>query len=378
MFDLSPAHATLRDDARALAAGLAPRARELRQHLLDHAEHHPALWEPFAARGWPGLATGGDLLGMALVLEVFAAHGLVLWMPVLTSAIGHAIVQAGPDAARERWLDPIACGEASLALAATEPECGHNLFRVRTEIRRAGDGYVVNGTKCVTSGVDVAARVLVFGRASEPRAYTAVLVDPAAPGVTLTELPMRHREGVRQFALELRDVTVGTGALVGAEGQGLLALWPFTHVERILTAAICVGAAEHAVGAAVARARERQVFGARPIGADQAVAHPLADLHARTEAIRLFVHRTAARAGAPGADGVAVAAEANMAKVLTADLAYDAADQALQTLGADAWDERSGWLDAFLDARLARSGPVSQELARDFVAQHVLGLPAHR
>jgi alkylation response protein AidB-like acyl-CoA dehydrogenase len=377
MFDLSPDHATLRADARALAADLAPRARELRRHLLDHAEHHPALWEPFAARGWPGLATGGDLLGMAVVLEAFAAHGLVLWMPVLTSAIGHAIAQAGPDAARERWLDPIARGDASLALAATEPECGHNLFRVRTTIRRDGDGYVVDGTKCVTSGVDVAARVLVFGCAPEPRSYTAVLVDPEVPGVTLTELPMRHREGVRQFALELKGVAVGSDAVVGVEGQGLLALWPFTHVERILTAAICVGAAEHAVGAAVARAKERQVFGTRPIGADQAVAHPLADLHARTEATRLLVHRTAARADA-GVDGVAVAAEANMAKVLTADLAYDAVDHALQTLGAEAWDERAGWLDAFLDARLARSAPVSQELARDFVAQHVLGLPAHR
>jgi acyl-CoA dehydrogenase len=77
-------------------------------------------------------------------------------------------------------------------------------------------------------------------------------------------------------------------------------------------------------------------------------------------------------------DAGQVAAEANMAKVLTADLLFDAADHALQTLGAQAWDEREGMLDLYLDARAARSAPISQELALNFIAQHVLGLPSHR
>ena len=188
---------------------------------------------------------------------------------------------------------------------------------------------------------------------------------------------MRGREGVKQFRLELDEVVVPTDELVGVEGQGLLALWPFTHVERILTAALCLGGARHSIAQAVERAKERNVFGKQPIGAEQAIQHPLASLHLRLEAARLLVYRTAARFDA-GADGFAIAGDANMAKVLTADLVYEAADHALQTLGADAWDERNGVLDAFLDARLARSGPISQELALNFVAQHVLGLPAHR
>jgi alkylation response protein AidB-like acyl-CoA dehydrogenase len=77
-------------------------------------------------------------------------------------------------------------------------------------------------------------------------------------------------------------------------------------------------------------------------------------------------------------DQLAVAGEANIAKLLSADLLFDAADHAVQTLGALAWDEREGLLDVFLDARLARSGPVSQELVLNFIAQHVLGLPSHR
>jgi alkylation response protein AidB-like acyl-CoA dehydrogenase len=229
----------------------------------------------------------------------------------------------------------------------------------------------------------MAERVLVLGRVpgertdGAPAQFTTVLVDPNAPGVTREELPMRGREGVRQWQVELRDVEAPLEALVGAEGQGLLTLWPFTHVERMLTAALSVGNARYCVSRALARAGERQVFGQRPIGAEQAIQHPLARLHARVEAVRLFVHRAAARFDA-GADQLAVAGEANMAKLLSADVLFDAADHAMQTLGALAWDEREGMVDTFLDARLSRSGPVSQELALNFIAQHVLGLPSHR
>jgi alkylation response protein AidB-like acyl-CoA dehydrogenase len=164
---------------------------------------------------------------------------------------------------------------------------------------------------------------------------------------------------------------------VGQEGQGLLTLWPFTHVERILTAALCVGATEHCLERALGRAKQRSIFGNGPIGAEQAIQHPLARLHARLEATRLYVHRTAARFDS-GADGFAVAGDANVAKVLTADLLFDAADHAMQVLGADAWDERTGMVDLFLDARLSKSGPISQEVALNFIGQHVLGLPSHR
>jgi alkylation response protein AidB-like acyl-CoA dehydrogenase len=119
------------------------------------------------------------------------------------------------------------------------------------------------------------------------------------------------------------------------------------------------------------------VFGSKPIGAEQAIQHPIAHLHARLQAVQLLVHRTAARFDA-GVDSFQIAGEANMAKILSAELLFDAADHAVQTLGGTAWDEREGIMDLYLDARCARSAPISQELALNFVAQHVLGLPSHR
>jgi alkylation response protein AidB-like acyl-CoA dehydrogenase len=389
-FALPASLAEVQSQAEEVAARFTDRHREVRRHGLEQDGLHPELWAEFAERGWAGLlvpeergGSAGGLLAFAVIMETLAAANLFLWMPVLTTAIAHAIAQVGPDAARDRWLERVAAGETQLALAVTEPQVGHNVFRSQATVAREGERFVVNGTKGVTSGLEMAERVLVLGRvpgereAGTPPRFTTVLIDPHAPGVERVELPMGGREGVRQWQVELSDVEAPADALVGAEGQGLLTLWPFTHVERLATAALAVGGARYAVRRALARAGERTIFGTRPIGAEQAISHPLARLHARIEATRLFVHRAAARFDA-GADLVAVAGEANMAKLLSADLVYDAADHAMQTLGALAWDEREGMVDLFLDARLARSGPVSQELALNFIAQHVLGLPSHR
>jgi alkylation response protein AidB-like acyl-CoA dehydrogenase len=385
LLELSLLHVELQAEARNLAGQWAHRAREVRQHLLDHHEMHPQLWATFCAKGWPGLVvpaefggTEGGLLGMSLVLEALAAQGIVLWMPVLSCAIAHAIAQVGISATGQKWCRRLARGEALLAMAATEPHAGHNLFRSTTQIRRDGDHFVVNGLKQITSGLDVVDRVLVFGRAVDDmtNSFTTVLVDPHGHGAKAIELPMRYREGVRQYQLELNDVVVPAEDLVGVEGQGLSVLWRFAEVERILTAALCLGSAAFGLTRSIARAKNRVVSGNIPIGANQAIAHPLAELYARLEAVRLFVYRTAARFDA-GANAFVLAGEANMAKLLTADLAFDTHDHTMQVMGVDAWDEREGWLDSYLDARLSRSGPVSNEFALNFIAEHVLGLPTH-
>jgi acyl-CoA dehydrogenase len=388
-FALPAFHEGVRAQADELAARFADRHREVRLHPFDHKELYPELWGEITDQGWSGLLFGseyggseGGLLAYVVVMEALAARNLILWMPVLGASLGHAIAQVGPDHVRERWLSPIASGETFLALAVTEPDCGHNVFRSKTTVRRDGDRFVVSGLKAVTSGIDLAERVLVFGRSpgdgdGTPPQFTTVLVDPNAPGIERVELPMRWREGARQFQLTFKEVGTPLDELVGTEGQGLLTLWPFTHIERLLTAALALGNASYCVSLALARAGERTIFGKQPIGAEQAIQHPLASLHARIEATRLLVYRAAQRFDA-GADTAAVAGEANVAKVLTADLVFDAADHAMQTLGAQAWDEREGMIDLFLDARAARSAPISQELALNYIAQHTLGLPSHR
>ncbi len=387
-FSLPAWHAGVSHRAAELGARYAARHREVRAHPFEHRELHPGLWGEICEQGWPGLlvptehgGSEGGLLAYLVVMEALAESNLILWMAVLSAAIGHALAVVGPDAARRRWLPGVASGQTLLALAVTEPGCGHNVFRTESTVRRDGSRFLIDGVKAVTSGIDLAERVLVFGRApdgeADGRRFTTVFVDPCAPGIERTELEMGRREGARQFQLSFDGVETPAEELVGAEGEGLMTLWPFTHIERLMTAALCLGNARYCIDRAIARAGERSIFGRQPIGAEQAIQHPLAHLHSRHAAARLLVHSAGAGFDAD-ADMGRVAAEANMTKVLTADLLFDAADQAMQTLGAAAWDEREGMIDLFLDARAARSAPISQELALNFIAQHALGLPARR
>ena len=268
-FTLPSRHLELRDQAKQVAERFAPHHREVRLSGLERGELHPALWSEISSRGWPGLlipstygGSDGGLLAFAVVLEELAAANLVLWPPVLDSAIAHSIVQVGPDAVRGRWLEEVASGDCHLGLAVTEPECGHNVFRSATTVRRDGDGYRLKGVKAVTSGTDLVERVLVFGRvpggegSDGPPQFTTVLVDPHGEGVTITEIPMRGREGVRQFQLDFDDAPAPGDALVGVEGQGLLALWPSTHIERVLMAALAIGNARYCINRALQRAGE--------------------------------------------------------------------------------------------------------------------------
>lgn len=384
---LTDAQANIRSAAAALASEFADRHREVRLSAVEGGTLHPELWSRIAAEGWPGLlvprehgGVEGGLLACALVLEELAARNLVFWTLVLDAAIGHAIAVNGPESARARWLPGLAAGETHFGLAVTEPEVGHNVFRTRTTVGRGAGGFVVDGWKAITSATDLADRVLVFGAVpgeEERRSFTTVLVPPEAAGLKRTEIPMGGREGVRQFRLDFDAVEVGEDELVGEEGQGLLCLWPSTHVERILLAALAVGNARYCLERSLQRATSRNVFGKHAIGAEQAIQHPLAGLRSRLQAAQLQVHHVAARFDA-GVDSLLIAGEANMAKVVSSELLFDAADQAMQTLGAAAWDEREGMVDLYLDARLSRSAPISQELALDFVARHVLGLPTQR
>jgi alkylation response protein AidB-like acyl-CoA dehydrogenase len=388
-FTLPPTHLKVQAEARELAERFAPRHREVRLSGIENGELHPELWSEICSHGWPGLlipaahgGSDGGLLAYTVVLEELAAANMVLWPPVLDSAIAYAILQVGPDSARSQWLERVGSGDCHFGLAVTEPDRGHNVFRSAVTVDRHGDGYKVNGVKGITSATDMVDRVLVFGRVSRrqedgPAQFTTVLVDPRSDHVTITEVPMGGREGVRQFQLEFDDVYVPGDGLVGEEGQGLLVLWPSTHIERVLMAALAIGNARYCINRALLRAGERSVFGTKPIGAEQSIQHPIAHLHARLQAVQLFVHRTAVRFDA-GVDSFQIAGEANMAKILSAQLVFDAADHAMQTFGGQAWDQREGLVDLYLDARCARSAPISQELALNFVAQHLLGLSTHR
>jgi acyl-CoA dehydrogenase len=140
--------------------------------------------------------------------------------------------------------------------------------------------------------------------------------------------------------------------------------------ERILIAGEAIGIGKLALKRAVAYANERVVFG-RPIGQNQGLAFPLAECYARLAAAELVVRDASRRydAGEPCAE------QANIGKFLAADAAFNAADQAMQTLGGMGYAKEYDIERYWREARLQRIAPISQEMILNYVAEHVLGLP---
>lgn len=340
-------------------------------------------WTALAEPGFLGVnipeshgGGGMGMTGLAAVVEEMAAAGCNLPMLAVSPAIGGTILaRHGTDAQRDRWLPGLADGSTVLAFAVTEADAGSNTHRIASHAAPDGDGWVVNGTKTFISGVEECDAILYVARGRLPDGTLGLpllfLIDPDAEGLTRTEVNTDVGWPDKQWSLYLDDVHVGADRLVGGPEGGLGALFDGLNPERIVAAAGSLGLARLALDKAVVYARVREVWG-QPIGAHQAVAHPLAEVAVRIEAASLLLAKACALTDA----GVRAAGEAcNMAKLACCDVAVEAVDRAIQTHGGNGVTEEYGLMDMWKAARVATVIPVSREMIINFVAQHTLGLP---
>ena len=177
-----------------------------------------------------------------------------------------------------------------------------------------------------------------------------------------------------QFNVHLDTVHVPEDDIVGAADAGGLVLFNSLNPERILAAAAACGLAQHCLDRAVQYAKERTVFRQRPIGTHQAIAHPLAKVKMELDAARLLTYR-AAWAFDQGKPPGIVGSYANHAKYMAAEMAIQAVDRAIQTLGGYGFSEEYGVIWYYEAVRLMRTAPVTSEMILNFVSEHDLGLP---
>ncbi len=336
------------------------------------------LWQEAAALGYLGVSIpeqygggGGEIGDLAAVLEELATAGCPLLLMVVSPAIvGTVIAQFGTDAQKQRWLPGLASGTATYVFGITEPDAGSNTHQIATQARRDGDDWILNGSKTYISGVDEASYVLIVARVG--KRPSLFMVPAGAPGFTYRKIDMGLVAPEDQFTLFLDDVRLPADALIGSEEAGFDQLFAGLNPERIMAASSATGMARWALRKAVAYAGERSVWGV-PIGAHQAISHPLAKLHIEIEAARLLTQKAAAlhSAGELKAAGEA----ANMAKYAAGEAVCAAVDQAIQTHGGNGLATEYGLVQALATSRLTRMAPVSREMALNFVAQFSLGLP---
>ncbi|MFV2091569.1 MAG: acyl-CoA dehydrogenase family protein [Hyphomicrobiales bacterium] len=290
-----------------------------------------------------------------------------------------AILRHGSDRQKRQWLPDIAAGKLRLqAFAVTEPDSGTDTLSLTTTARRDGDTYVINGQKVWTSRAEHSDLMLLLARTT-PRDQVArrseglslFLVDmrKAAKGA-LTIQPIETMINHATTSVFFDDLAVPAENLIGDEDMGFRYILDGMNAERGLISAECIGDARWFIDQATRYANERRVFG-RPIGQNQGIQFPIAQSFAATEAANLMVQKAAALFDAARPAGP----EANMAKMLAADAAWQAANACLQTHGGYGFAVDYDVERKFRETRLYQVAPISTNMILAYLAEHVLGLP---
>ncbi|AZM61646.1 MULTISPECIES: acyl-CoA dehydrogenase family protein [unclassified Streptomyces] len=369
--------------------------KALRAAVAAFANNHPrathttdnrAFWQEAAKLGYIGVnlpeaygGGGGGITELSLVLEEMGAAGNPLLMMIVSPAIcGTVISRFGTEAQKRQWLPALADGSRMMAFGITEPDAGSNSHRITTTARRDTDtgDWILTGRKVFVSGVDIADATLIVGRTTDARTGKLkpclFIVPRDAEGFQRRPIDMELNAVEKQFELVLDDVRLPADALVGDEDAGLLQLFAGLNPERIMTAAFAIGMGRHALTRALAYARERTVWNA-PIGAHQAIAHPLAQAHIELELARLMMQKAAHLYDA--GDDAGAGEAANMAKYAAAEACVKAVDQAVHTLGGNGLTREYGLGALITAARVSRIAPVSREMILNYVSHQTLGLP---
>lgn len=348
----------------------------------EAADNARELWGALADIGALGVAIpeeygggGQGLEALTIVAEELAAAGCPLMLIALSPAVCATMLREhGSEDQRRAWLPGLAAGEQVLGFAITEPDAGSNLHNIVTRARYDGNDWVITGSKHFVSHVDNADALVVVARAdggprqneAGPKAF---IVPTDAPGLEYSPIPVEIISPERQYALFLDEVRVPGSAIIGGDA-GMGALFAGLNPERIVSAALLNGIARYALDRAVSYAANRVVW-SEPIGAHQAVAHPLASAATRLQAAQGLTKEAARAADEGRLDGVGAA----MAKLEASDTATAALDAAIQTHGGNGMTREFGLATLAGLVRLFRIAPVSQEMLLNHIAHKSLGLP---
>jgi alkylation response protein AidB-like acyl-CoA dehydrogenase len=359
-YSIPQEHLDFRDAIRQIAQErVAPRAAE----IDERAEYPQDLRELFAEHdlfGLPfdtehgGTGTGTLMLNMAIeeVSKVCASSALMLMVQELGTL---PIKLFGTEELKERFLPRCAAGEWTPAFALSEPEAGSDPGGMITRAVRAGDEWVINGTKNWITNLGIADFYIVFAvtdrEAGHSHGISAFVIEADRPGFSVGKL--EHKLGIRGSPTGqpiFEDVRVPAENLIGTEGEGFkVAMGTLDH-SRLGVAAQGLGIAQGATDYAAGYAQERKQFG-KPIAAFQGIAFKLADMETRCAAGRELLYKACAKADRGEPDMGKYSA---MAKLFCSDTAMAVTVEAVQVLGG------YGYVKEYPVERFLRDAKITQ------------------
>lgn len=320
---------------------------------------------------WGG--SGADFLSYILAIhelsKVSATVGVIL--SVHTTLCTNPILYFGTKEQKRRYLPKLATGQYLGAFALTEPNAGSDAGSIRTQAVKAGEEYILSGSKVfITSGgeADLYITFAVTDPSKGTKGISAFIMEKDAPGLTVGKKEKKMGlHGSSTTELILDNVRVPAANRLGEEGDGFTIAMANLDSGRIGIGAQALGIAEAAVQYATAYAKERKQFG-QPIAKQQAVAFKLADMATAAEAARLLVYRAAWLRS----QGIPCGKEASMAKRFASDAAMQLATEAVQIYGGYGYTREYPVERLFRDAKVTQIYEGTNEIQRIVIAKHLL------
>jgi len=349
----------IRDLVRTLARErIAPRAAEIDESaefprdMVELMREHELFGLAFdEEHGGSGVGSLMLLVAVEEVSRACATTGLVLAVQELSSL---ALRLAGTDEQKNRYLPRLASGEWIAAYALTEAGSGSDSAAMRTQARREGEEYVINGSKRFITNAGVAGLYTVFAKTDPDGGHAGIscfVVEADAPGFEVGRLePKMGIKGSTTGELFFNDCRVPAGNLVGEEGEGFRIAMRILDRSRPGIAAQALGIAQGATDYALEYAKSRETMG-EPIAEHQLVAGKLADMETRCEAARGLLYKAGLMIDedAPGLTKVSA-----MAKLFCSDTAMDVTTDAVQILGG------YGYIKEYPVERMMRDAKITQ------------------
>lgn len=331
-------------------------------------------------RGWLGISLpeeygglGGSFFDEVLFLEA-SSRGLA---PINAYSTGLTAAQTylkwGNDEQRTTVCTNLANGRLE-AISLSEPGTGSDLGAVTCKAERSGDEYIINGQKTWCTAAHLAENLLVLVREETTEkkhdGLTLLMVPTSTPGVEVRGIELMEPRTVNEIFFT--DARVPASAVVGEAGQGWKQLMRGLSVERLIIAAMSLGAAQRSLDDTVAYVRERKAFNT-PLATFQALRHRLADLHTEISFARSFVYDIAQAVDRGEEDSLGP--QSSMAKLKCTEIAKEAALEGVQMMGGNGYTREYG-MEGQL--RTAIAPPIyggANEVQRDIIAKNLLGRP---
>jgi alkylation response protein AidB-like acyl-CoA dehydrogenase len=342
-----------------------------------------ALWEKFREHGLTAVGIpeayggqgGGIIEQVILDEELSRTLAGLYWLLGITLFDAKAILVAGTEEQKRRFLPEIAAGRMLWSISLTEPDGGTDVFgAMKTFAERVDGGWLINGTKTWSTLAHEADRLFLVARTRRDTAkpvhgVTVFLCDAKAEGVTATPIPKLGMRSLGSCEVHLENVFVGDEDVLGEPDDGWRVLAETLNSERIMNGANCSGALAGVLEDMVAYAQQRTAFG-KPIGQMQAVQHMIADTYAGLEISRLLTYRAAWLQSLDRPCGV----ESTLAKLVASEQCFAGADRGMQVMGGYGYAMEFDMQRYWRDMRLYRVAPINNEMGRNFLAES-LGLP---